>query len=264
MSFWQQVKFGSPDYIDRDEDEAMEDFIKRIDCYKTSYLPIDDEKDRYLCSLRTIMMHSMILCISKFSLLFLLVSRNLSYIKIFDVGSRYLVNRVRDHIQSRIVYYLMNIHVTPRSIYLSRHGESELNLLGRIGGDSSLSPRGQKVNGPKYKKRFSPFVQMEMSSSLSASVCQFPGVLHQRAENQRPEGVDEPHEEDHPDCRGSGSPVWAVEGSEWDRRCEIEINSFPFFQRKAFFNEVFIFLMLCTFYQTAEPITSQYYKKSKW
>lgn len=40
----------------------------------------------------------------------------------------------------------MNIHVTPRSIYLSRHGESELNLLGRIGGDSGLSPRGQKAS----------------------------------------------------------------------------------------------------------------------
>ncbi|XP_041860336.1 6-phosphofructo-2-kinase/fructose-2,6-bisphosphatase 1 isoform X1 [Melanotaenia boesemani] len=110
-----QVKFGSPDYIDRDFDEAMEDFIQRIECYKTTYTPIDDEKDR-----------------------------KLSYIKIFDVGSRYLVNRVQDHIQSRIVYYLMNIHVTPRSIYLSRHGESELNLVGRIGGDSGLSPRGQK------------------------------------------------------------------------------------------------------------------------
>lgn len=73
-------------------------------------------------------------------------NRKLSYIKIFDVGSRYLVNRVQDHIQSRIVYYLMNIHVTPRSIYLSRHGESELNLLGRIGGDSGLSPRGQKAS----------------------------------------------------------------------------------------------------------------------
>lgn len=72
-------------------------------------------------------------------------NRKLSYIKIFDVGSRFLVNRVQDHIQSRIVYYLMNIHVTPRSIYLSRHGESELNLLGCIGGDSGLSPRGQKV-----------------------------------------------------------------------------------------------------------------------
>lgn len=73
--------------------------------------------------------------------------RHLSYIKIFNVGSRYLVNRVQDHIQSRIVYYLMNIHVTPRSIYLCRHGESELNLVGRIGGDSGLSERGAKVGG---------------------------------------------------------------------------------------------------------------------
>ena len=72
-------------------------------------------------------------------------NRKHSYIKIFNVGSRYLVNRVQDHIQSRIVYYLMNIHVTPRSIYLSRHGESELNVIGRIGGDSGLSPRGIKV-----------------------------------------------------------------------------------------------------------------------
>uniref|UniRef100_A0AAQ4PRX4 6-phosphofructo-2-kinase/fructose-2,6-biphosphatase 1 n=1 Tax=Gasterosteus aculeatus aculeatus TaxID=481459 RepID=A0AAQ4PRX4_GASAC len=111
-----QVKFGSPDYVDRDIDEALEDFSRRIECYRASYMPMDDEEDR-----------------------------KLSYIKIFDVGSRYLVNRVQDHIQSRIVYYLMNIHVTPRSIYLSRHGESELNLLGRIGGDSGLSPRGQKV-----------------------------------------------------------------------------------------------------------------------
>lgn len=153
------MKFGSPDYIDRDIDEAMEDFNKRIDCYKTSYMPIDDEKDRCLCSSVTTMTPTdepvdKLLVFSSS-----LVSRKLSYIKIFDVGSRYLVNRVRDHIQSRIVYYLMNIHVTPRSIYLSRHGESELNLLGRIGGDSSLSPRGQKVNIAKYiyKKRIQSF-----------------------------------------------------------------------------------------------------------
>lgn len=71
--------------------------------------------------------------------------RDLSYIKIMDVGQRYLVNRVLDHIQSRIVYYLMNIHITPRSIYLCRHGESELNVKGRIGGDSGLTPRGKDV-----------------------------------------------------------------------------------------------------------------------
>lgn len=76
------------------------------------------------------------------------LSRDLSYIKIMDVGRRYLVNRVLDHIQSRIVYYLMNIHITPRSIYLCRHGESDLNIKGRIGGDSGLSSRGKEVCVP--------------------------------------------------------------------------------------------------------------------
>lgn len=74
------------------------------------------------------------------------LARDLSYIKIMDVGQSYVVNRVADHIQSRIVYYLMNIHVTPRSIYLCRHGESELNLKGRIGGDPGLSHRGREVS----------------------------------------------------------------------------------------------------------------------
>lgn len=61
------------------------------------------------------------------------------------MGRRFLVNRVQDHIQSRIVYYLMNIHVQPRTIYLCRHGESEHNLHGRLGGDSGLSLQGRKV-----------------------------------------------------------------------------------------------------------------------
>lgn len=61
------------------------------------------------------------------------------------MGVRYLANRVQGHVQSRTVYYLMNTHVTPRAIYLSRHGESLLNLKGRIGGDAGLSPRGRQV-----------------------------------------------------------------------------------------------------------------------
>ncbi|XP_072287230.1 6-phosphofructo-2-kinase/fructose-2,6-bisphosphatase 1 isoform X4 [Pyxicephalus adspersus] len=110
-----QVKLSSPDYIGCDRDKVVEDFLKRIECYQMYYEPLHDDLDS-----------------------------SLSYIKIFNVGSRYLVNRVQDHVQSRAVYYLMNIHVAPRSIYLSRHGESELNLLGRIGGDSGLSARGKQ------------------------------------------------------------------------------------------------------------------------
>ena len=72
-------------------------------------------------------------------------SRDLSFIKVIDVGRRYLVNRIQDHIQSKIVYYLMNIHVQPRTIYLCRHGETTDNLEGRLGGDAGLSPRGKQV-----------------------------------------------------------------------------------------------------------------------
>lgn len=77
---------------------------------------------------------------------FLSCPRDLSFIKVINVGQRFLVNRVQDYIQSKIVYYLMNIHVQPRTIYLCRHGESEFNLLGKIGGDSGLSVRGKQVS----------------------------------------------------------------------------------------------------------------------
>jgi 6-phosphofructo-2-kinase/fructose-2,6-biphosphatase 2 len=36
----------------------------------------------------------------------------------------------------------MNLHITPRPIWLVRHGESAYNLNDRIGGDSSLTPKG--------------------------------------------------------------------------------------------------------------------------
>uniref|UniRef100_A0A5F9C2K8 6-phosphofructo-2-kinase/fructose-2,6-biphosphatase 1 n=2 Tax=Oryctolagus cuniculus TaxID=9986 RepID=A0A5F9C2K8_RABIT len=127
-----QVKLGSPDYIDCDREKVLEDFLKRIECYEVNYQPLDEELDSHL-----------------------------SYIKIFDVGTRYMVNRVQDHIQSRTVYYLMNIHVTPRSIYLCRHGESELNLRGRIGGDSGLSARGKQ-----YAYALANFIQSQGISSL--------------------------------------------------------------------------------------------------
>jgi hypothetical protein len=51
---------------------------------------------------------------------------------------------IQDYLQSRLVYYLTNLHIKPRSIWLSRHGESEFNLSGQIGGDANLSERGER------------------------------------------------------------------------------------------------------------------------
>ena len=41
----------------------------------------------------------------------------------------------------------MNIHITPRTIYLTRHGESQHNVVGKIGGNSDPSPTGQTYAG---------------------------------------------------------------------------------------------------------------------
>ncbi|XP_071435033.1 6-phosphofructo-2-kinase/fructose-2,6-bisphosphatase 2 isoform X2 [Pithys albifrons albifrons] len=113
-----EVKVSSPDYPERHRENVMDDFLKRIECYKVTYQPLDPDAD----------------------------DKDLSFIKVINVGQRFLVNRVQDYIQSKIVYYLMNIHVQPRTIYLCRHGESEYNLVGKIGGDSGLSPRGKQFS----------------------------------------------------------------------------------------------------------------------
>lgn len=42
----QEVKLSSPDYVGCDKEEAVADFLKRIQCYKMTYVPLDDDKDR--------------------------------------------------------------------------------------------------------------------------------------------------------------------------------------------------------------------------
>lgn len=66
----------------------------------------------------------------------------MTYVKITNVGHQVVIHRIQDYLQSRLVYFLTNLHIKPRSIWLSRHGESEYNLDGKIGGDADLSPRG--------------------------------------------------------------------------------------------------------------------------
>jgi len=114
MSNIMEVKTTSPDYKGQDPDAAVQDFLNRIRNYEKVYQTIDeDEKD-------------------------------LTYVKIINVGKHVIINKIQDYLQSRVVYYLMNLHIKPRSIWLSRHGESTYNLEGKIGGDADLSERGER------------------------------------------------------------------------------------------------------------------------
>ncbi|CAO3592060.1 unnamed protein product [Absidia cylindrospora] len=105
------VKLSSPDYKLMDPEKAVSDFQARIAQYTSQYQTI--------------------------------VEQDYSYIKLINVGSQVIVNMVKGYLESRIVYYLMNLHIRGRKIYMSRHGESMFNLKGLLGGDADLSPRGR-------------------------------------------------------------------------------------------------------------------------
>jgi hypothetical protein len=83
-----KVSSGDPDYKDTSPEVAEKDFLRRIEEYEKIYETITEP--------------------------------HLSYLRIVNVGSSVTVNRINGYLQSRIAFYLMNLHVKPRSIYLSR------------------------------------------------------------------------------------------------------------------------------------------------
>lgn len=108
------VKLKSPDYLNVDAETATKDFIARIKHYEDTYESINAD----------------------------LTESQMSFVKLIDVGAQVIINRVHGYLQSRIVYYLMNLNINPRTVYICRHGESQFNVKGLIGGDSDLSERG--------------------------------------------------------------------------------------------------------------------------
>lgn len=69
---------------------------------------------------------------------------HLSYIQVINSGEDITAHKVVGPLPSKILYYISNFRPMPKTLYFSRHGESEFNVLGRIGGDASLSPRGNQ------------------------------------------------------------------------------------------------------------------------
>ena len=63
-----------------------------------------------------------------------------SFIKIVDVGRTVVVHQIEGYLPGRLVFFLTNLHIQRRPIWVTRHGESQFNVEGRIGGDAPLSP----------------------------------------------------------------------------------------------------------------------------
>jgi len=120
-----KVKLSTPDYKDMEEDKAVSDFLARRAQYEKYYQTVD-ENDGPFC-------------------------------KIVN-SHRYVVHNIRGYLSLKIVHFVMNLHTLPRTFYLTRHGQSEYNLLGKIGGDSGLTPAGRE-----YARRLAVFAKEEIS-----------------------------------------------------------------------------------------------------
>ena len=64
--------------------------------------------------------------------------------RVSDYDDLYVCSYVHRFLCGRIVQFLTNMHATHQTIYLTRHGQSEYNYQGKIGGDSGLSLMGEK------------------------------------------------------------------------------------------------------------------------
>ena len=117
-------KLGLPDYAGMASDAAFRDFRARIAHYERTYEPVTDPEG--------------------------------SYVKLVDGGRQVVTNRIEGYLPSRLVFFMMQIQHTDRTVWLTRHGESEFNVLGRIGGDAPLTERGAE-----YAKALGDFIRAE-------------------------------------------------------------------------------------------------------
>jgi broad specificity phosphatase PhoE len=105
------TKARSPDYEGVPEEAAVRDFRMRIAHYESAYEEVTEDEGRF--------------------------------VKIIDVGRTMVLHKIEGYLLARVVHFLLNLHIQPRSVWFTRHGESEFNVLGRIGGDSPLSEAGR-------------------------------------------------------------------------------------------------------------------------
>ena len=111
-----------PDYKKMEKKDAISDYQSRIGHFRKSYISMSDP--------------------------------SLSWIKLSNNAEQLSLNRIKGFFPGEIVNFLMNLHTMPRPIYLTRHGQSKYNMLGKIGGDSGLTGEGES-----YARKLAKFMK---------------------------------------------------------------------------------------------------------
>lgn len=110
-----RLKLSGPDYKDKDPAQSLADFKKRVEAYESAYVPLGKYEE----------------------------DNNMQYIQMIDVGRKVIHHQLKGFLTGGLSAYLTSFNLAPRQIWITRHGKSEDNALGRLGGNSELTPEGK-------------------------------------------------------------------------------------------------------------------------
>lgn len=128
-----ETKARSLDYADRSVDEAVRDFMQRIEAYDRRWEPLSREEG--------------------------------DHIRLIDGARRIEAEGIDGYLPGRLATFLLHLHPGRRCVLLTRHGQSRFNQEGRLGGDADLAPAGQV-----YAERLQRWLEEEASDLPSLGV----------------------------------------------------------------------------------------------
>ena len=93
-----ELKLQNEDYKQMDPEAARRDFAARVKAYESQYETIEDDEDNF----------------------------NISFIKLVNVGQKIITRNCFGYLPSQVSFYLQNVHIQPRKIYLALHAEQAI------------------------------------------------------------------------------------------------------------------------------------------
>ena len=125
-----KMKLTSPDYKNISENDAKKDFFLRLNNYAKVYETVNFEEE-------------------------------LPFVKIINNNTHTQVININGLLEKEILCFLLHLKINKYPIYLTRHGESQYNTFGKLGGDSSLSEFGKL-----YKDKLNEYIINENQSNI--------------------------------------------------------------------------------------------------
>jgi len=125
-----ETKLSSPDYPGQTPQEIIQQILGKVAAYSKDYEPIANSDFPH------------------------------PYIKIFDGGRKIITHKITGFLPGRIVFFLMNLHISTRSVWLTSAGETEYSKYNKLGGDLDLT-----VAGDNYAHRLAAWVDDTLATS---------------------------------------------------------------------------------------------------